>query len=1225
MNEEDEIDILGDYKLDILLSKGNSNIYDEESSLVSQNSDLLNCDYTIHPQWLLDRPSANPDNWYTNNRDGSTEREDEALGHIVSTENSITDESGWTEKEKNLLERGIEIFGKSNERLSQFIGSKLASEVKYYLKNFYSEQHNNRTSNEGLLGTRVNFVADVLDDNQIPTSIEEVIASVSTAKPTVQTLNRSPRKKTISTSSTSGMGKKGRQVSPNKHPSRCVKQKNIQREKILSPTKKGKYSVKTMELKDPERKRNNSMKLKVKSMVGNEKNPIKQKIVNVVNKRNTANEIKTVEITTGQGLSVPICEGEEIVKIKSSAEDSDTDIEIDVELSDEETQASKIKVPKLENDSKKSEAKDQEVLVKSECTASETPNFHPVALNEKLQKALNSLEEPVCEVELDENTVSDLEKVINHDYFGEGMAKTPERYLKIRNHILRGWKNQKPNYLYKTISRHGLKNCGDVNSFGRIHNFLEQIGAINFGCDQVTYYRPLLELLQEQNLPRNKKKYDVKNSNTISLSTLGARPRHKPKLFNDGEGGYTLSHDEQGNVIKHTVIHQEPIVTHRLYVKKPTIRLIYCRPFTDNNQQPYSVKMSLAALLAMDFHSHSSLTEVMGLVAGFWVPQTKTLSVTHYEPCRNMASSATHCDMCPISQAKAADTVHSMGLDILGWFHSHPTFAPEPSHQDLETQQILQQWIGQNRPCIGVILSPFSANGALIASPLRCMMVNKKDNFEDQFVPYKFGVEINSEDFVVEDCLCDLQRVLEFSLVCSKESRVDFADSYFQDGTITFLEKYITSVRMRLARCGTLSKSACDELIQAVKDICRKSKVYPLILLHNFLRCPKQMNISETVPVGLQQTKHAEQWDSMAVATPIVMSSTFKQYGPANFKKYEYGRSGNPTREVLENVLAKLDNATYGLAFASGLGANTAIFGLLKSGDNVILGDDIYGGTHRLFNKIISNYNITVTMVEMEDISNLEKAIKPNTKLIWVESPTNPTLKVIDIRAAAEIAKKHNIILAVDNTFLTPYLQRPLDLGADLVVYSLTKYMNGHSDIIMGSIATSNQELYEKLKFLQNAMGIVPSPFDCYQVNRSLKTLALRMQQHQKAGMTIANYLNKHPQVEKVLHPGFPSHPQHKIHKKQTSGQSGIFSFYLKGGLEESKKFLSSLKIFTLAESLGGYESLAELPSVMTHASVPPEERKVLGISDNLIRVSIGLEDEEDLIADLDNAFKSIK
>ncbi|CAG9857499.1 unnamed protein product [Phyllotreta striolata] len=387
-----------------------------------------------------------------------------------------------------------------------------------------------------------------------------------------------------------------------------------------------------------------------------------------------------------------------------------------------------------------------------------------------------------------------------------------------------------------------------------------------------------------------------------------------------------------------------------------------------------------------------------------------------------------------------------------------------------------------------------------------------------------------------------------------------------------------------------------------------------------YLPFPKGFSTS-----AIHHAQEPEQWDSMAVVTPMVSSTTFKQHGPADFKKFEYGRSGNPTRDVLEKVLAKLDNADYGLTFSSGLGANTAIASLLNSGDNIIVGDDVYGGTNRLFNSVFSKFNLDITLVDLVDIRNLEKAIKPNTKLIWLETPTNPTLKVVDIRAAAAIAKAKNILLAVDNTFLTPYLQRPLELGADLAVYSLTKYMNGHSDVIMGSIATNDKALYDKLKFLQNAMGIVPSPFDCYQVNRSLKTLAIRMKQHQANGMCVAKYLEAHPLVEKVLHPGLRSHPQHELFRKQTCGHSGIFSFVLKGSLEQSKKFLSSLEVFTLAESLGGYESLAELPSLMTHASVPAGLRETLGITDSLVRLSVGLEDAEDLIADLERAFRAVK
>lgn len=367
-----------------------------------------------------------------------------------------------------------------------------------------------------------------------------------------------------------------------------------------------------------------------------------------------------------------------------------------------------------------------------------------------------------------------------------------------------------------------------------------------------------------------------------------------------------------------------------------------------------------------------------------------------------------------------------------------------------------------------------------------------------------------------------------------------------------------------------------------------------------------------------------EQWNHMSVIPPIVTSTTFKQFSPANVKQFEYGRSGNPTRNVLEKCMAKLDGAKHCLTFASGLGATTTIVQLLNNGDHILSVDDLYGGSNRMFQKIWTRFGVTVDFVDMTILENVEKNIKPTTRMVWVESPTNPTMKVLDIEAICKIVHKHpNIFVCVDNTFLTSYLQRPLELGADLVMYSLTKFMNGHSDVIMGSCCTNSDELHEKLRFLQNASGIIPSPFDCYQVNRSLKTLALRMEQHNKSSLIIAKYLEAHPFVEKVNHPGLASHPQHEIALRQAYGHSGIMSFYIKGGLTEAKKFFQALKIFTLAESLGGYESLAELPSVMTHASVPPEQRVILGITDTLIRVSVGLEDVDDLIEDLENALKA--
>ncbi|XP_072941269.1 cystathionine gamma-lyase [Epargyreus clarus] len=361
-----------------------------------------------------------------------------------------------------------------------------------------------------------------------------------------------------------------------------------------------------------------------------------------------------------------------------------------------------------------------------------------------------------------------------------------------------------------------------------------------------------------------------------------------------------------------------------------------------------------------------------------------------------------------------------------------------------------------------------------------------------------------------------------------------------------------------------------------------------------------------------------------SVVLPIFNTSTFKQIAPAENLGYDYGRSGNPTRNCLEECLAALDGGTDAMAYASGLGATTTVVSLLSSGDHIVSIDDVYGGTNRLFRRVVDRLGIKTSFVNFTDLNDISEAIQENTKMIWIETPTNPILKVVDIAAIAKLAKSRgNIIVVVDNTFLTPYLQRPLDFGADIVVYSVTKYLNGHSDVIMGAAVVKDADLAERLRFLQMAMGVVPSPMDCFLVNRSLKTLALRMERHKKSSLHIAKWLQKHPKVTEVMHPGLPTHPQHELAKRQTSGHSGVFSFRHIGGLKESKKFLDTVKIFILAESLGGYESLAELPSLMTHASVPEHQRAELGISDSLIRLSIGLEDTEDLMEDIDQALKA--
>ncbi|WP_427162076.1 cystathionine gamma-synthase [Aliinostoc sp. HNIBRCY26] len=357
-----------------------------------------------------------------------------------------------------------------------------------------------------------------------------------------------------------------------------------------------------------------------------------------------------------------------------------------------------------------------------------------------------------------------------------------------------------------------------------------------------------------------------------------------------------------------------------------------------------------------------------------------------------------------------------------------------------------------------------------------------------------------------------------------------------------------------------------------------------------------------------------------AVIVPIYLTSTYQQEAIGQHKGYEYSRTGNPTRNALEEALAAIENGKYGLAFASGLAATTTVLSLLKSGDHIVAGDDLYGGTYRLLEKVVKNWGVSTTYVDIDDISNFEKAIQPNTKLIWVETPTNPLLKIIDITALANIAHQHNIILVVDNTFASPYFQRPLDNGADIVVHSTTKYLGGHSDIIGGAVVTSNEQLYTELKFYQNAIGAVPSPFDSWLVLRGIKTLAVRMREHEKNALLLAKFLEQHPKVERVYYPGLPSHEQHQLAKSQMSGFGGMISLELKGDFAEVEKFASRLKLFLLAESLGGVESLLCYPAKMTHGSLPQEERYKRGINDNLVRLSVGIENVLDLQADLENA-----
>jgi cystathionine gamma-lyase len=362
-----------------------------------------------------------------------------------------------------------------------------------------------------------------------------------------------------------------------------------------------------------------------------------------------------------------------------------------------------------------------------------------------------------------------------------------------------------------------------------------------------------------------------------------------------------------------------------------------------------------------------------------------------------------------------------------------------------------------------------------------------------------------------------------------------------------------------------------------------------------------------------------------AVMTPVYLTSTFVQDGPGVHKGFEYGRTQNPTRHALQDCLAALEGARHGLAFASGMAATDAVLHLLSAGDHVLYSDDLYGGTFRLFDTIYRRHGLQFSSVDMTDAGAVREALRPTTRMVWLESPTNPMLKVLDLAAVAGAARGRGASVVVDNTFATPFNQRPLELGADLVVHSTTKYLNGHSDVVGGAVVTSDAALHERLRFVQNAAGAIPSPFDSFLVLRGLKTLPLRMARHAENALALARHLEGHPQVERVGYPGLASHPQHALASRQMRTPGGMLTFVLKGGLPAAVAFLKAVRVFACAESLGGVESLIEHPAIMTHASVPAETRAALGILDGFIRVSAGVEDASDLVEDLERGLRAAR
>ncbi len=362
-----------------------------------------------------------------------------------------------------------------------------------------------------------------------------------------------------------------------------------------------------------------------------------------------------------------------------------------------------------------------------------------------------------------------------------------------------------------------------------------------------------------------------------------------------------------------------------------------------------------------------------------------------------------------------------------------------------------------------------------------------------------------------------------------------------------------------------------------------------------------------------------------AVMTPIYLTSTYVQSSPGEHKGYEYSRTHNLTRNALQDCLAALEGARHGSCFASGLAATDALLHLLEAGDHVVYSDDVYGGTFRLFDKVFRRHGLTFTPVDATDPANVARAMTPRTRMVWMESPTNPMLKIVDLAAVAEIARAGGAWSVVDNTFATPFFQRPLSLGIDVVCHSTTKYLNGHSDVVGGAVLTNDASLHERIRFVQNAAGGVPSPMDSFLVLRGVKTLHVRMERHEQNAFRVATFLEAHPQVEQVGYPGLPSHPQHALARRQMTGFGGMVTFVIRGGLPAARAFLSSLQIFALAESLGGVESLIEHPAIMTHASVPADIRAALGIADGFVRVSVGIENVDDLLEDLERGFAAAR
>ncbi|GLV32847.1 uncharacterized protein CBL_00446 [Carabus blaptoides fortunei] len=823
MADEDEIDVLGDFSLDNLLSKNESGI--SSCFDTTQNSDLLSCDYSLLPQWLPDNPTTNSDCWYTSsdhgfNTEDANSETNTSLGfdEVICSENKTTDESGWTEEEKTSLLKGLEIFGRNPVHLSQFIGSKTSSQVKHYLKHYYTKTaiHNSfsnvyntvdinnkqtqgakNPSNSGGEFPSVFKMADIIEDAQIPASIEEVIAAVSTAKPTVQNIckkSTTVKKKITSKHNLMRKMKFG-------HTLFTLQRKTLNRQR--SPTRNQKHI---------ERK-----KLKVERIVSKTK----------IDQNDISSKIK---LEPSPPVIMPVSSCEEVIKIKKENSESESDTEIDIDIDEDDRDIPKIQeeIPEIKEKVEEKKNSVNEEMIPQDTVIESTSTDNGFVENPRdvisrrfkntddaLLNVLTSLDVPTDECLLDTNTITDLEKCVHSEFFEGRPTKTPSRYLKIRNHIIDYWLENKPMYCTKTSVRHGLKNCGDVNCIGRVHQYLEQIGAINFGCDQINYIRPLINMFTATP-PTKEKSIPVQPQKSETM-----RPRMKKKYNNDGEGGYTMMHDENGEIIDTTVVNQDKQVKPRTN-RRQNIKLVYCKGFSDENPAPYTIELHITALLLIDIHAHSALIEVMGLLGGVFDQGRRMLHITRYVPCRGTDHSNTHCDMCPVSQSEASEVLQTEGVEVVGWFHSHPTFYPNPSLQDIDTQLNMQLYLSNEyKPFVGVILSPFRAITNTPASEYRCLIVDKNESSKDgTSVPYKFQINLTSTGLNVDSFLKHARNMFSMENNIPKEFLVDFQKPYFHDTSMNHLEKLLASIKLHLARCTEINKMTCDSIVEGVTDIC---------------------------------------------------------------------------------------------------------------------------------------------------------------------------------------------------------------------------------------------------------------------------------------------------------------------------------------------------------------------------------------------------------------------